>query len=100
MSTSESPSDSTPHPIRDRLATLRAKRDELRVTAHLAGMDARSAWERVEARFTALEARAEAATEHASDEAAHSLDEFGKVFHAFRQKLDRIAHDWSRDDAP
>jgi len=47
---------------------LRALADELRVKVHLAGMDARSAWDQLEPRFFDFEQRAGAAAQATAKE--------------------------------
>lgn len=92
------PTTSAPTPMRERLEQLRSTRDELRVKAHLAGMDAHAAWDRFEPKLATLEAKIESMTEGATHELSHALDEFGAALVRFRDKLDRIARDWARDE--
>jgi hypothetical protein len=51
-----------PHPRREQLQTLR---DEIRVKMHLAEMDAKDRWHRLEPKVDRLLDRVEDATEHA-----------------------------------
>lgn len=57
------------------LADLVQLRDEIRVKVHLAGLDARSEWERLEPRVNELEGRARGAIEKAAEEVAQGTRE-------------------------
>ncbi len=63
---------------------LRTLRDEARVNLHLAGMDAKSEWQRLEPRLTQLEARAGEltdATRAAADEVVKRLRKLRASLH-------------------
>jgi hypothetical protein len=64
-------------------ADLRRLADEIRVRIHLAGMDAKDAWTKLEPRVKEVEQRFARAT----GEAASELDELGQ---ALRRELDRL----------
>jgi ElaB/YqjD/DUF883 family membrane-anchored ribosome-binding protein len=61
--------------LKDGLADLAQLRDEIRVKVHLAGMDAKSEWNRLEPRVLELEGKAKAALEKAADEVAQGTRE-------------------------
>jgi ElaB/YqjD/DUF883 family membrane-anchored ribosome-binding protein len=61
--------------LKDGLADLAQLRDEIRVKVHLAGMDAKSEWNKLEPRVLELESKAKAALEKAADEVAQGTRE-------------------------
>lgn len=67
--------------VKDGLAALKTLRDEIRVNLHLAGMDARDEWKKIEPRFGEVENLAKKATEAsraAVTELVKTLQEFRK----------------------
>ncbi|MBK8263319.1 MAG: hypothetical protein IPK80_18490 [Nannocystis sp.] len=56
------------------LADLRTLRDEIKLKVHLAGMDARAAWEQVEPRLSELERQAESIAEGAAQATTEATD--------------------------
>jgi hypothetical protein len=75
--------------VRDRLRELRALRDELRVQAHLAGLDARVAWDRLREETSTAERAAEHACESALTRLEHTIDDLRSTL----TKLTRTHHD-------
>jgi hypothetical protein len=69
------------------LDDLRSLRDEARLNIHLAGMDAKSAWDKLERQIDDADRRAFAATGRASREIAESLRKLGGTVKAFRDRL-------------
>jgi hypothetical protein len=76
MSASKPPSSDLPGDL------LRVA-DEIRVRIHLAGMEAKDAWTKLEPRVKELERK----LGHATDRAAAELDEVGRTL---RHELDRL----------
>lgn len=67
--------------ITDSLSQLRTVADEIRVRIHLAGMDARDAWER-------LEPRLERAAAQAGEASREVLADLGKELRTLRASLE------------
>ena len=89
------PSDAIRDLITTKLADLRTMRDEIKLKAHLAGMDAKQSWSELEPRLEALEREAATFTEatatatvEATKEVVHNLV---GAFEELRAKLDRSA---------
>lgn len=66
---------------------LRQVRDELRLKIRLAGMDARSAWERFEPQLQEIERRCEAATELAARTVQATVEELKDKLRQLRAEL-------------
>ena len=66
---------------------LRRIADEIRVRIHLAGMDVKDAWKRLEPKVTELEHRIEHQFDRNSSETTNNLDEIADALHAELQKL-------------
>jgi hypothetical protein len=66
-----------------RTATSEIRRivDEIRVRIHLAGMEAKDAWRRLEPKVTALEHRIEHQLDRNADETTTNLDEIAGALH-------------------
>lgn len=72
----------------DNLMTeLKKTRDELRLQMHLAGMDARTAWEKLEPKVDELERKVNAAGDAASHEIEVALDTLGKALARLRDDI-------------
>lgn len=76
------PGTDTP-PTSDLAGDILRVADEIRVRIHLAGMEAKDAWTKLEPRVKELERK----LGHATDRAAAELDEVGR---ALRHELDRL----------
>lgn len=61
--------------------------DEIRVRIHLAGMDAKDAWQRLEPKLRDFERKAEASGEKVGDEVAKWGHELKEQFKRFSDKL-------------
>lgn len=70
------------------LGRLRTMRDEMRVRAHLGGMELQDALRELEQR---LDAASERATQHAAESVLTALHELDKTFTQFATKLAAIA---------
>ena len=77
--------------LEDVLTDLTQLKDELRVKAHLAGMDAKDEWKKLEPRVEELEGKARAAVGKAAHEVAHgtrdALDDVIEAMRKLRGKL-------------
>ena len=73
--------------LEEKLTQLRTLRDEIRVDLHLAGMDARDEWNRLEKRLLDVEKLAQAA----SGTGRKALEELSGQFLRFREALRRHA---------
>lgn len=72
--------------LKDGLADLTQLKDEIRVKVHLAGMDVKDEWKRLEPRVNELEVKAKSAVEKAADEVAHGTREaLDEVIDAMRK---------------
>lgn len=72
--------------IEQRRAELETLRDEIRVRMHLAGMEAKERWSKLEPRIDAFEQRAR----HATDEALHELRDMANDL---KQRVHRLRQD-------
>ncbi len=61
--------------------------DEIRVRIHLAGMEAKDAWKRLEPKVTELEHRIEGQFDRNVNDTTNDLDEIADALHAELQKL-------------
>jgi transposase len=66
---------------------LRSLRDEVRLNIHLAGMDAKSGWQKLEQQIEDADRRATEAGKKASHEVAESLRKLRGAVKAFRDRL-------------
>ncbi|MBK9034313.1 MAG: hypothetical protein IPL61_24120 [Myxococcales bacterium] len=67
---------------------LKQAKDEIRLKLHLAGLDARTAWEKVEPKVDALERRLTAAGEVAAHELESVFDQVAKALARLRDDVD------------
>ncbi len=79
MSDRPEPSADAPMSLRDE---LRALRDEIRLELHLAGMEAKEAWRRLEPRVREAEEKVERGVSHATHTALQELTESVREFRA------------------
>jgi hypothetical protein len=79
--------------ILDGVAALKRARDEVKVDLHLAGMDAREEWKKLEARLQRLDQDAGGAAAEFSDRTKQSLEEVSKAFKRFRDTLKSAVKD-------
>jgi hypothetical protein len=79
------------HKIREELKRdvdeLRGLRDEIRLKVHLAGMDAKSAWEELEPRLEKLEKDLEGEAETIVESGVVLAKELRRAFTEFRDRL-------------
>lgn len=61
--------------------------DEIRLRIHLAGMDIKDAWRRLEPRVTALEHRLERPFDRDIDDTTNTIDEIADTLHEELQKI-------------
>jgi hypothetical protein len=73
--------------LHDSMGLLKTLRDEIRVELHLAGMEAKERWKKIEPRFEEAEKFAVAAT-HASKQA---LENTVETFKSFKDSLKKSA---------
>jgi hypothetical protein len=73
--------------LQDAVAGLRRMRDEMRVDLHLAGMDARDEWKKLEERFTHVEQAANAAAGDVTERTKQTVDDLSKAFGKFRESV-------------
>lgn len=66
---------------------MRRLGDEIRVRLHLAGMEARSAWEKLEPRLEAFERKAEEAGEELADELEDLAKSIKAQLEALRDRM-------------
>lgn len=72
--------------LREQIEALRTVRDELRVQAHLANLEAREAWGRVEPHFDTLIRDAQ--------KAGHvTVDAFGELMQGFKRFLGAVKYE-------
>ena len=69
--------------LQQSLATLQTLRDEIRVRLHLAGMDAKDAWDKLEPKIV----EAERLAEDVSEASRHAMSDIVKKVQAFRASL-------------
>ncbi|HRI11214.1 MAG TPA: hypothetical protein PKW35_25525 [Nannocystaceae bacterium] len=69
------------------LADLRTLRDEIGLKLHLAGMDARQAWEQLEPRIAELESQAQSASESAAQATDKVIAELREALGNLRKKV-------------
>jgi hypothetical protein len=68
---------------------LRGLRDEIRLNLHLAGMDAKSAWSRIEAEIEKAERRAAEAGRKGAADLADAIEKLRHKAEEFKRRLDR-----------
>lgn len=73
------------------LPDVRRMADEIRVRIHLAGLEAKDAWAKLEPKLHELEQKAKGATDHAKE----SIVEFGTMI---RRELQELTGRLSRED--
>jgi hypothetical protein len=73
--------------IEHRLADLQQLRDRIRLKIHLAAMDARDAWARLEPQLDELESRAEKATGNAAHRLHQDVDRLRRSFTELLERL-------------
>ena len=78
--------------LRSRLDSLKVVRDEIRVQLHLAGLDARSEWDKIERRLENLELGSERAAVAAADATIVSVEALLLSLREFKTKLDAKTH--------
>jgi uncharacterized coiled-coil DUF342 family protein len=61
--------------INEGLGELRAMRDEIRIKLHLAGMDAKDAWAKIEPRIDKLEAQARDLRDDMVERLEHAVED-------------------------
>jgi hypothetical protein len=83
----ERTTDKVKKDIQDGVAALKRARDEIKVDLHLAGMDAREEWKKLEARLSRLDQETGGAAAELSDRTKQSLDEVSKAFKRFRETV-------------
>ena len=69
------------------LDDLKSLRDEIRLNIHLAGMDTKKAWDKLEKQIGDADRRAEAAGRKASHEIGESIRKLRGAVKAFRDRL-------------
>jgi len=73
------------------LEKLREERDELRVRMHLASLELKEEWEKVEQQWDRFEPRAEAAIREAGESAAEAAGRLGEELHqAYRRIREQL----------
>ena len=80
---------STMDTVRSRLDSLKIVRDEIRLQLHLAGLDAKNVWERLETRLDTLELESKRAGSEAVDSVISSVEALSKSLHEFKSNLDK-----------
>jgi hypothetical protein len=75
--------------MRKSLALLQTWRDEVRLKLHLAGMDAKAEWRKLEPQLTEVERAAEHVTEASRDALDQALKSLGKIRDSLRSDRDR-----------
>jgi hypothetical protein len=73
--------------IRDAVAELTKLRDEIRLKAHLLGMDARSRWHALEKQFELLEERFGHGGDHVATATRELAQELRQAFRDFKQTV-------------
>jgi hypothetical protein len=74
--------------LRTMLTEVEGLRDDLRVRIHLAGMDLRDAWSKLETRYETLAAKARHERDDALAALVQGFEDLRKELHALRVKLD------------
>ncbi len=95
-----SPGDPGDAGFRTAIGELEGIRDELRVRAHLAGMEIKDAWDDLDTRYLALRDLAEGARDEAVTKARKGLVEIRKELHALRARIDDEDTSDNEGDAP
>ncbi|MCB9707023.1 MAG: hypothetical protein H6711_34600 [Myxococcales bacterium] len=80
-------SDSIRDLLHKGLGDLRTMRDEIKLKLHLAGMDAKQAWEALEPRLGELEKQASEVSEATVEAAQKAAGELQSAFAELRKKL-------------
>lgn len=78
--------------VRSRLDSLKLVRDEIRLQLHLASLDAKTAWDKLETRLDHLELESQRAGTAAVDSLITSVESLAKSLHEFKRSLDKKAH--------
>jgi hypothetical protein len=78
----------TPRKLEDFLTQLRQTRDEMRLKLHLAGMEARTAWEKLEPAVDDLERRLQVAGERVGDELEAAFAKLDAAILGIRDQID------------
>jgi vacuolar-type H+-ATPase subunit H len=76
-----------PGELRRAFDEVKRLRDEVRVRIHLAGMDAKDAWKKLEPRIDKLDRQLDAAGERVSVELKAALDQARSSIKALRDRL-------------
>jgi len=80
--------DDVQRTVEDTLSDLQTLAGEIRVRMHLAGMDAKDAWNKLEPKLQELEQRAERTTEKASHDLHDMAQDLKKRFKKLRQDIE------------
>ena len=80
--------DKTPGRFDTLLTELKQAKDEIRLKLHLAGMEARTAWEKLEPKVDELERRMASAGDAAAHELEAAFDQIGKALARLRDDVD------------
>jgi uncharacterized coiled-coil DUF342 family protein len=75
------------HDLDQMIASLQQLRDRIRLKIHLAGMDAKTEWEKIERDLENAEQVAERTTHEGERAIAKRLEELGKKLEAFAKTL-------------
>jgi transposase len=73
--------------LQEMLDEVKKLRDELKVKVHLAGMDAKETWKKLEPRVEELQKQAVDAGKKAADEVKASAVKLKEAFEALRKKM-------------
>jgi hypothetical protein len=77
----------TSNDFRKSLDEIRTTADEVRVKLHLASLEARTTWERLEPQIVKLERAAEAGGREAAGTIVQMIDDVGKAVRKLRDQL-------------
>lgn len=78
--------------IRTRLDSMKTLRDQIRLQLHLAGLDARTEWDKLELRLDHVELESERVVAAALDSVMASVDSIAKSLHEFKLRLEAKTH--------
>ena len=73
--------------VKDDINELRKLRDEIKVKVHLAGMDAKRAWNELEPKFTELEKRVASEGNAIKAATTELVRDLGDAFRRFRDRF-------------
>lgn len=71
------------------LAELKKMRDEIRLKLHLAGMDAKERWQKLEPKVEEIERKLEAGGEEILGATNKLFEEVGRAFREFAERIGR-----------